>query len=51
MNGLLIPTLIVIIFWIAILLLFLAISRKQPDVQGQMKNLEDQLDKSEKEGK
>ncbi len=50
-DNLLIAALIVILFWIAIIALFLIISRRQPDVEAQIKAVEDQLDKVEQGGK
>jgi hypothetical protein len=49
LENLLVAAIVVIVLWILILGIFLFISRKQPDVQAQMKLLDEQLDKAEKE--
>lgn len=46
-DNLLIAALIVIVFWIAIIAIFLIIGRRQPDVEAQIKAVEEQLDKVE----
>lgn len=46
LNNLLLATIFVIILWIVILGLYLAITRKQPDLQAQMKALDEQLNEA-----
>lgn len=46
LNNLLLAAFVVIILWIVILGLYLVITRKQPDLQAQMKALEEQLDEA-----
>ncbi len=46
MNNLLVAALAVIILWIVILGLYLVLTRKQPDIQAQMKALEEQLNEA-----
>lgn len=46
LNNLLLAAFVVIILWIVILSLYLVITRKQPDLQAQMKALEEQLDEA-----
>ncbi len=46
LNNLLLATAVVVILWIVILGLYLVITRKQPDLQAQMKALEEQLDEA-----
>lgn len=48
MNNLLLVTAVVVILWIIILGLYLAITRKQPDLQAQMRVLEEQLDEADR---
>ena len=43
LNNLLLAVIVVIILWIVILGLYLALTRKQPDLQAQMKALDEQL--------
>ncbi len=50
-DNLIIAALIVILFWIAIITIFLVISRQQPDVQAQIMSVEEQLDKVERGSK
>lgn len=50
-DNLIIAALIVILFWIAIITIFLVISRQQPDVQAQILSVEEQLDKVERGSK
>lgn len=50
-DNLIIAALIVVMFWIAIISIFLVISRQQPDVQAQIKSVEEQLDKVERGNK
>lgn len=49
MNNLLLAAAVVVILWIIILGLYLAITRKQPDLQAQMKALEEQLNEASRE--
>jgi len=46
LNNLLLATIFVIILWIVILGLYLVITRKQPDLQAQMRAVEEQLDEA-----
>ena len=48
MNNLLLATAFVVILWIIILGLYLVITRKQPDLQAQMRVLEEQLDEADR---
>lgn len=48
-ENFLLVTLIIAFFWVIILGLFLIISRRQPDVQAEMKALDEQLEKNERE--
>lgn len=48
MNNLL-PAAAVILLWIIILGLYLVITRKQPDLQAQMRALAEQLDKADRD--
>ncbi len=49
LQNLTIAALVVAILWIVILVLYLAVSRRQPDVAAQMRTLEEQLDQTETE--
>jgi cell division protein FtsL len=51
-NNLLIAAIIVVVIWIIILGIFLYVSRKQPNVAGQIQEIEEKLAKmkSEDEG-
>lgn len=49
LNNLLLATAIVIILWVVILGLYFVITRKQPNLQAQMKALEEQLDEAGRE--
>jgi len=46
LNNLLLATIFVIILWIVILGLYLVITRKQPDLQAQMRAVEEELDEA-----
>jgi hypothetical protein len=48
-ENLLLVTLVIVVLWVAILGLFLVIARRQPDVQAEMKALDEQLQNSERE--
>lgn len=50
-SNLMIAAAIVIILWIVIIGIFLVVSRRQPDVQAKIKEVEDQLDSVEKKAK
>lgn len=50
-SNLMIAALIVIIFWIVIIGIFLVVSRRQPDVQTRIKEIEEQLDNVEKKSR
>lgn len=50
-SNLIIVALIVIILWILIIGIFLVISRRQPDVQAQIMEIEEKLDNVEKKSK
>lgn len=49
LDNLTIVALLVVLFWLIILGIFLIVSRRQPDVQAEMKALDEQLEKSERE--
>lgn len=49
LDNLTLVALLVIFFWMIILAIFLIVSRRQPDVQAEMKALDEQLEKSERE--
>jgi hypothetical protein len=51
LENLLVAAIVVIVLWIIILLIFLAVSRKQPDVRSQMQALEEQLNHAENDPK
>jgi cell division protein FtsL len=51
LENLLVVAVVVIILWVLILVVFLTISRKQPDVQAEMKNLDEQLSRAEQDSK
>lgn len=46
-ENLLLVALVVIILWVIIIGLFLLVSRRQPDVQAQIKEVEERLNKVE----
>ncbi len=48
-GNLMIAALIVVILWVIIIGIFLTISRRQPDVQVQIKEIEERLDGIEKQ--
>lgn len=50
-ENLLVVALVVIILWVIIIGLFLLVSRRQPDVQTQIKEVEEQLNKVESKTK
>ncbi len=50
-SNLMIAAVIVIILWIVIIGIFLVVSRRQPDVQAQIKEIEEQLNSVEKKAK
>jgi predicted Holliday junction resolvase-like endonuclease len=45
-----IAALIVVVLWVIILALYLLVARRQQDVQAQLKALDEQLKRSEREG-
>jgi len=47
LQNLTIAALIVAILWIIILILYMTVARRQPDVAAQMRVLEEQLDQAE----
>ena len=49
LQNLALAAIVVVILWVIILGLYLLIARRQPDVAAQMKALEEQLDRAEKE--
>ena len=49
LQNLLVAMLVVVVLWIIILVLYMTISRRQPDVAAQLKALEEQLDQAERE--
>jgi cell division protein FtsL len=51
LENLLVATVVVVILWVLILAVFLTISRKQPDVQAEMKELDEQLSQAEQDTK
>jgi hypothetical protein len=51
LESLLVVAMVVIILWVIILLIFLTVSRKQPDVRSQMQALDDQLNRAENDPK
>lgn len=48
-NNFMIAAVIVVVLWIIILAVYFVVTRRQPQVQAQMKALEEQLDKTERE--
>jgi hypothetical protein len=48
-QNLMIAAVIVVVLWVLILGIYLAISRRQPGVQAQMQELEEQLQQLERE--
>lgn len=50
-ENLLLVALVVIILWVIIIGLFLLISRRQPDVQAQIEEVEERLNKVEDKAK
>ncbi len=50
-ENLLLVALVVIILWVIIIGLFLLISRRQPDVQAQIKEVEERLNQVENKAK
>ncbi len=50
-GNLLLVALVVIILWVLIIGLFLLVSRRQPDVQAQIKEVEERLNNVEKKAK
>ncbi|MCL4803387.1 MAG: hypothetical protein KJ046_03750 [Anaerolineae bacterium] len=50
LGNLMLVTLVVIVFWVVIIGLFLSLTRKQPEIQARLTNLEEQLDQSEQGG-
>ncbi len=49
LQNLAVAAVIVTILWVIILYLYLVVSRRQPDVAAQMKALDEQLDRAERE--
>jgi hypothetical protein len=49
LNNLLVVTAVVILLWLIILAIFLIVSRQQPDVQAQMRSLDERLSETERE--
>lgn len=49
LENLLVVAVVVVILWVLILAVFLIISRKQPDVEAEMKSLDDQLSRAEQD--
>lgn len=49
LQNLALAAVVVVILWVIILGLYLVIARRQPDVAAQMKALEEQLDRTERE--
>lgn len=49
LQNLALAAIVVVILWVIILGLYLLIARRQPNVAAQMKALEEQLDRAEKE--
>ena len=49
LQNLMIATIVVAILWVIILVLYVTVSRRQPDVAAQLKALEDQLEQAEAE--
>lgn len=50
-GNLIVAALIVIILWALIIWVFLTVSRRQPDVQTQIKAVEERLDSIEKKSR
>ena len=48
-QNLMLVAAVVVVLWLIIFGLYLALSRRQPDIAAQMKALEDQLDRAERE--
>jgi len=48
-QNLIVAALIVVVLWVLILGIYLVVARRQGDVAAQMKALEEQLDKAERE--
>lgn len=49
LQNLTVAALIVVVLWVIILVLYLAVSRRQPDVAAQMRALEEELNRTERE--
>lgn len=49
LDSLFVVTVVVILLWLIILAIFLIVSRQQPDVQAQMKALDERLSETERE--
>lgn len=51
LNNLIIAAIIVVVLWVIILGIYLVLSRQQPNVQAQMRAIDEQLDKVERDAR
>lgn len=51
LNSLFVVIVVVALLWLSILAIFLVVSRRQPDMQAQMKSLDERLSEAERENK